>query len=875
MDETSLQTSLQTGETDDEKSLESKDEMMAMAKDVEQQLASSSETASSGAGKTGGDAANITSAVYRTVSSVDKVNDNNEEDAEQEKKKRTVKKHLHEPTLKAVETYLKKGDFLNEPLEYEEVAAFNLKIHRYTDEKTRMRQGLLSTKEGSKAEDVEQMLYNQVYQEEEFHAVGNEFFKDVLTEANDMAGSSFIMHTKTTSWLKKAAGLQRNYDPFSQETPSNLPLSDDSEDEVETTVGVDTSGAPRRVTRTRVRQSRRKRRQQKLEKETEGLRLLADMARELEKGQSKRLKAIERKNRQERAALLGDTAALDFIEGEEEQEDEEMRDADIPETAGQRQEKSVPPNTIFQRLFPNLDSMELLQLGSVNKYKDPVALGMLEWNEMDRLDRVTPKTRPLVPPPNTVVPPALNRLGLELRPRKLDLQEKSRSFEPLQGDEELPALYTSTAYDSTSETLMKALMNSANRNWAIREFFYSDIDREWHHKKDILFEIEKLGIPISSRTRLTRTEWSMIRRKIRRRPRRFSKRFIAEQIQKRNDHRRHMRQQQLDPEVLEKSTIPVGKHVTAYNKKYQTIRKGTVLLFDPMKFEYLIRFDGQEYGCEICPDSEVAALQDTSIGPGSCVERHPEFANALEDSTAALFSDGAVNENNPMFKKEMEREVLVTVLAVVKEAFDRKRAILIALELCGESNDPKKSKYVSWLLANLDRVNSSLQSGILHLQVMYGSAYATPPSLKAKLKYEAERKILPRNDLITDVALQEWMSSLDAASAKIGKAGTPGGKQEKGPSRLQRGILDSFNLLLLTNFLTAKADPPAANKALDAALQVATDAFAEHGLPSTSETELIGQQLEQESRIEEAMKELGEAVGVLRAEIAACNGLVN
>ena len=301
-------TSFVSRETDDEKSLASREEMYTtmMKKgsgdnkdkkgDKEQdESRSASASKDDDAGGGGKD---------DTKSNKDTANDGTTTtegiDEQEEKERRTAKKNLNEPTLNALETCLRSGDFFNEPLEYEEVAAFTLKIHRYADEKTRMRQGLLLPEnETAKADDVEERMYNQVYQEEEFHAVGNEFFKTVQNEASELAGPSFIMHNKTCNWLKRAAGLQRNYDPYNNQQPTQeLGLSEESEEEGADSAAVE--GAPRRLTRTRVRMTRKKRRQEKLQKETEGLRLLADVARELKKGQTKRLAAIERQRRKER-----------------------------------------------------------------------------------------------------------------------------------------------------------------------------------------------------------------------------------------------------------------------------------------------------------------------------------------------------------------------------------------------------------------------------------------------------------------------------------------------------------------------------------------------------------------------------------------------
>ena len=55
---------------------------------------------------------------------------------------------------------------------------------------------------------------------------------------------------------------------------------------------------------------------------------------------------------------------------------------------------------------------------------------------------------------------------------------------------------------------------------------------------------------------------------------------------------------------------------------------------------------------------------------------------------------------------------------------------------------------------------------------------------------------------------------------------------------------------------------------MNAALKSSLDNYANSCLPSTSETLLVGNRLEEESQIEGEMKGLGLAVGMLRAEVA-------
>ena len=348
----------------------------------------------------------------------------------------------------------------------------------------------------------------------------------------------------------------------------------------------------------------------------------------------------------------------------------------------------------IKKIFPNLDPVDLMQIGTTNSFNDPVALSLMEWTERDRASRSQTEDS-LRLPPETELPPYLAKLGLEFRPQKpLDYQTTAKELSL--------AKHPRTFYEDTCKDLLNGVHNTASRMWAIREFFYGDIDKEWYSKRDMAALFSKLGIPITLKTRLTKREWSLVRQKIRRRPRLFSKKFIAEQLKERNKHRSLVRQLQQDPEVEDFSSIPVGSIVTAYNKKFKTICKGNVLQYDPRKFEYLIQFNSPEYGFEICPDAEVSVA-----------------AAETTDKTETE-SDVEISEEKGSTDEEVEREIVVTLLAIVKQSFERKRAILKALDHFADSSKRDDFKYVSWLLANLERVNRTLKAALIHMQVMYG-----------------------------------------------------------------------------------------------------------------------------------------------------------
>lgn len=53
--------------------------------------------------------------------------------------------------------------------------------------------------------------------------------------------------------------------------------------------------------------------------------------------------------------------------------------------------------------------------------------------------------------------------------------------------------------------------------------------------------------------------------------------------------------------------IKVGATVTAYNKKFLILHRGTVLFYDPSSARYLVQFERKELGTEFVSDTEVAS----------------------------------------------------------------------------------------------------------------------------------------------------------------------------------------------------------------------------------------------------------------------------
>ena len=184
-------------------------------------------------------------------------------------------KKLDNPTLHAIKTYLNRPHLWKDTLEEEDVTNFSLKTSRYANERTRYRQNLLEDEDFVLGE----TFYDRVYREEESYALANDFFRNVVHEASLLAQveEGVIVEKRTVNWLKKAAGLQRPYDPLDPQQQQQKASGSDSENS-----GVETSNTPRRMTRGKARNIRVQRRLERVKQETQGLRDLVGAISELE-----------------------------------------------------------------------------------------------------------------------------------------------------------------------------------------------------------------------------------------------------------------------------------------------------------------------------------------------------------------------------------------------------------------------------------------------------------------------------------------------------------------------------------------------------------------------------------------------------------------
>lgn len=138
--------------------------------------------------------------------------------------------------------------------------------------------------------------------------------------------------------------------------------------------------------------------------------------------------------------------------------------------------------------------------------------------------------------------------------------------------------------------------------------------------------------------------------------------------------------------------------------------------------------DHSEDGKDILIDSDTLGILSL---PDRCKRTH------LNDSET---------DNSSRIDTATERECLIRLIGMIDAMTDRKAQIINALDSCYDTIQTKKenqgvnkdiinsihevevSDYLkehhAWLHANLETTNESLYAALVHLQVMYGKAYA-------------------------------------------------------------------------------------------------------------------------------------------------------
>ncbi|CAB9529670.1 PHD and ring finger domains 1 [Seminavis robusta] len=422
------------------------------------------------------------------------------------------------------------------------------------------------------------------------------------------------------------------------------------------------------------------------------------------------------------------------------------------------------------------------KLAGSRPLRGPVSLPLLDWQRRQMWSTRTKPKREEADANNTMdIPDQLAKWGITHRPPPWDAVNPALGYEA-EYEEPLRRRHADDVYGLWCHKLINCLNGSA-RAWAIHEFFYSDLDRPWYSSNTFAKEVAKLGI--SPTAKLTRREWSLVRRMIRKRPLRFSRKFVLSQLKERNEFRNQIRHLQRNPDADNNTgydipaPIRVGATVTAYNKRFLVLHRGTVLFHDVHTARYLIQFERPELGCQFCSDTEVAShgvprvltpavprhlcgsyykakagnFVETGAMPyGTSYASLPvandvtcdiEMANLMTMSHQREVG-GIVRKpedaRTALVEKVAERETLVSLLSIIEAATGRKERLLKCMDKfnCllverlpfGGGAPPNHiiSEYYhshyAWLEANLQSTNHSLDRAHSYLEVMYSGAYS-------------------------------------------------------------------------------------------------------------------------------------------------------
>jgi hypothetical protein len=200
----------------------------------------------------------------------------------------------------------------------------------------------------------------------------------------------------------------------------------------------------------------------------------------------------------------------------------------------------------------------------------------------------------------------------------------------------------------------------------------------------------------------------------------------------------------------------IGSTVDAYCKTYRIVQRGKVIDFDADSATYRIEFDNQQFGWELCPDSDVASRSNACIL--SPIARSISCNNCLDDidnkftrgnycSTRTLLSGGSslgTHKSTKIIAQSVseqvaELEAFLVLLKTIEQARYLKNDVLSILDdassmiarhmpLDGVPIHAEKSslpmsksarEHIDWLVANLDRVGLISRTAMNHLQKLY------------------------------------------------------------------------------------------------------------------------------------------------------------
>eukprot|EP00978_Attheya_sp_CCMP212_P046997 scaffold421184_cov56-Attheya_sp.AAC.2 len=309
-----------------------------------------------------------------------------------------------------------------------------------------------------------------------------------------------------------------------------------------------------------------------------------------------------------------------------------------------------------------------------------ISLCLLDWRRRQQWTPTTKRSKSSTTPriedtdkfegtKNSALSTALSSVGIDLELPSWEMVNPNPEVPKQPSTLEPPRRrHTDIHYANWCSKLIGCLSGSG-RSMAHHEFFYSDIDRAWFNFSEFKADLARLRIPPNAR--LTRSEWSLVRRRIRKKPRRFSQCFIASKLRKLDQYRHSVRKIQnlYDPESARfgyevPAIIRIGATVTAFNKKAKILHRGIVLAYDARRYGYLVQFERNELGYEFCPDTDVAshgvpeilvpatefALDGSYIGSFEDPHSGPDFHKAENEKSISNVMDSMPHVKNPVVR---------------------------------------------------------------------------------------------------------------------------------------------------------------------------------------------------------------------------------
>lgn len=204
-----------------------------------------------------------------------------------------------------------------------------------------------------------------------------------------------------------------------------------------------------------------------------------------------------------------------------------------------------------------------------------------------------------------------------------------------------------------NELRLRHALDPRTRRWARAEFFCSALDRPWLANDGVQQLCNHFGLKKGQLARLSRTEWTCIRRSLGR-PRRMSLAFLRQERAELEAWREQVRAKYEEvgygahiPEDLPRQ-LQVGQRVTARHPVTRQIHDGDVLTTAP-KY-YRVQFDRREMGVERVRDVDVMPINPTENLPASFIESHSHIlmnGHAMVEGQAVQHHRGSLRDGPP------------------------------------------------------------------------------------------------------------------------------------------------------------------------------------------------------------------------------------